>query len=249
MKYQRSTGFTLIEIMIAITIFGLVVAAMYSSWSAILRATRSGLEATAEAQRSRVAMRLVEEALAAARLFEANPVYYSFMSGEEGGFSALSFAARLPPSYPRSGRYFGQQVRRVSFSVEADKENGEQLVLRQQPLLTDMDIDEEETPLVLARHVREFTVEFYDVENEEWGSEWEDTNSLPPLVRFTLATASNNERDAAATFATRQVAIPGMGVPASLQIPRARRSGTSRRRAPNTRSIDSRSTDNTVRQP
>lgn len=229
MKTRRSMGFTLIEIMIAITIFGLVVAAMYSSWIAVLRATRVGLEATAEAQRSRVAMRLVEEALASARLFEANPAYYSFLSGEDGGFSAISFSARLPPSYPRSGRYFGQQLRRVSFRVEPHRDHGEQLVLRQQPLLTDMDIDEEETPLVLARHVREFLVEYYDVQNEEWASEWVDTNSLPPLVRFTLATANNDDRDAPATVATRLVAIPGMGVPANLQVPQARTPRTSQR--------------------
>ncbi|HOB99277.1 MAG TPA: prepilin-type N-terminal cleavage/methylation domain-containing protein, partial [Verrucomicrobiota bacterium] len=46
-------GFTLLEIMLAVVIFGMVVTAIYSSWSAILRASRAGRDAS-WTRRSRV---------------------------------------------------------------------------------------------------------------------------------------------------------------------------------------------------
>src|SRR5205814_2813945 len=49
----RSRGFTLVEILVAIGILALVLAAIFSSWTAILRASKTGLDAAAAVQRSR----------------------------------------------------------------------------------------------------------------------------------------------------------------------------------------------------
>ena len=60
MKFPKAAtrrAFTLVEIMLALAIFGAVMIAIYSSWSSILRGSKVGLEAAAEAQRSRVAVR------------------------------------------------------------------------------------------------------------------------------------------------------------------------------------------------
>src|SRR5512147_553777 len=63
------SAFTLIEIMIAIGIFSLVLAAIYSSWTAILRASKTGLEVAAAVQRSRIAVRMLEDSLGSAQSF------------------------------------------------------------------------------------------------------------------------------------------------------------------------------------
>ena len=88
-------AFTLIEILVAIAIFAVVLAAIYSSWTAILRASKVGLEAAAQVQRERIAARTIEQALEATRSFAADWRHYGFVA-ENGEDATLSFVARLP---------------------------------------------------------------------------------------------------------------------------------------------------------
>src|SRR5689334_412 len=137
-------AFTLIEIMIAMGILALVLAAIYSSWTAILRASKVGLDAAAAVQRARITGRIIEETLGSVESFAANQRYYAFVA-ENGSEARLEFVTRLSPSFPRNGKFAGLDVRRVIFSVE----RGE-LVLRQKPYMWDeMDEDEKNYPLVL----------------------------------------------------------------------------------------------------
>ena len=65
---KSSFGFTLNEIMVALFLLGMVVAAVYSSWIAIIRGAKIGLNAAAEVQRSRIAVRTLEDALTSTRM-------------------------------------------------------------------------------------------------------------------------------------------------------------------------------------
>ena len=56
------------EIMIAMSIFTVIIVAVYSSWAAIVRGAKSGLDAAAAAQRSRIAIRTIEDALLTTQL-------------------------------------------------------------------------------------------------------------------------------------------------------------------------------------
>ena len=62
-KRRGVMAFTLLEVLIALAIFLLLIVGIYASWSQILRATRVGLEAAADNQRKRVAMRALEQSL------------------------------------------------------------------------------------------------------------------------------------------------------------------------------------------
>ena len=185
---QKVPGFTLLEIMVAMAILGLIVAAVYSSWMAIVRGADTGRRAAAAVQRARVAVRTMEEALTCARSFASDIQYYNFVA-ENGNEATLSFVACLSKSFPRSGRFGDFDVRRVMFSVEPGPDSSKQLVLRQKnPLLTDWDIDEKEHPIVLAKNVKKFEVELWDahLNPPDWVDEWTRTNELPPMVMFTL---------------------------------------------------------------
>ena len=88
--------------------------------------------------------------------------------------------ARVPDIFPRNGK-FDSNLRRLTFSVEAGREDSERdLVLRQNPILMDLDADEQQVPLVLARNVKDFVVECWDTNALDWVTEWDTTNSLPP---------------------------------------------------------------------
>jgi type II secretion system protein J len=218
---RTGAGFTIIEIMVAIFIFALVFAAIYSSWLVLMRASRSALEAAAAVQRSRIAVATVDEALNCVRAFASSMDYYTFLA-ENGDEASLSFVAKLPQSFPRSGKFGSYDVRRVTFSLEAGPDSSRQLVLRQNPLLMDMDIDEKEHPLVLAKNVKDFELAFWDVRTGDWIDEWTQTNQLPPLVMYRLRWGGNFPGShQAQQEITRVVALPATAVPPNWQMPGA----------------------------
>ncbi len=137
----RVGAFTLIEIMMAMAIFALVLTAIYATWTLILKSSKLGMAAAAQVQRERISVRVIEDALISTRSFAADLQHYGFIA-ENGDEATLSFVARLPKSFPRSGKFGDFDVRRVTFSVESRLGAGRELVLRQNPILMDVDVDE-----------------------------------------------------------------------------------------------------------
>lgn len=226
MKTNR--GFTLIEIMMAMAIFALVLAAIYSTWTLILRASRTGREAAAQVQRERIAVHTVKEALSSVRSFAADLKHYSFVV-ENGTEPILNFSARLPKAFPRGGRFGDFDVRRVMFSLENGTQGERDLVMRQWPILMEQDDDERDHPLVLARNVKEFMVETWDTKagkEGDWSDTWTQTNQIPTKVKVTLTLNSPGQRGG---FSERQEAIyrvidlPSVTVQATWQTPSLQR--------------------------
>jgi prepilin-type N-terminal cleavage/methylation domain-containing protein len=220
---SRNRAFTLVEIMIAIGIFSLVLAAIYSSWTAILRASKTGLEAAASAQRARITVRVLEDSLGSAQSYAANLPYYSF-DAQNGSDASLSFVTRLSQSFPRSGKFGDLDIRRVTFSVESAPDGGRQLVLRQNPLVMDLDQDEKDHPLVLAKNVKAFEMQFWatDKNPPDWVDEWleQKTNQLPALVMITLKLADNPHSSKVTEEITRIINLPAVTVQPIWQVPR-----------------------------
>jgi len=212
-------GFTLVEILVAIGIFSMVLAAIYSTWTAILRSRKVGLDAAAAVQRARITGRTIEETLGSVQSFAANNNYYAFVA-ENGSDATLSFVSRLSPSFPRSGKFAGLDVRRVTFSLESSPDGARQLVLRQTPLLMEMDKDEKNYPLVLAKNVKEFKTEFWDTRLQDWIDEWKQTNQIPALVKVTLKLADTAFSSQVRQAVTRIVSLPSVMVQPIWQVPR-----------------------------
>ena len=215
---RHLSAFTLIEVMIAMTIFSLVVAAIYSSWDLIWRASRVSQAAAAQVQRQRVAIHTIEDALTCIQSFQASMNYYSFIINDDP--PELDFTSRLPDNFPRNGKFGDLNLRQLVFSLEAGPGSEKDLVLRQKPILLDMDTDEQKNPLVLARYVQTFKVECWDTNQAEWVTEWDNTNSIPPLIRVNLVLGGNS-KDYSGTAPTRPVtrviAVPSGTLPAVVQ--------------------------------
>jgi type II secretion system protein J len=217
---NSARAFTLVEIMVAIAIFSIVIAAIYSTWTLILRSSQVGQNTAAQAQRQRIALRTIEDSLTCIQSFQASMQYYVFTnSTQNGNQSELSFTARLPEVFPRDGKFGGFNLRRLIFSVEPGRDSEMDLVLRQTPALMDMDPDERQTPLVLARDVKKFTVECWDTTNMDWVDVWDSTNSIPAMVRINLALGGNAGAGNASpgSAVTRLIAIPSVTLPSILQ--------------------------------
>jgi hypothetical protein len=150
--------------------------------------------------------------------FQASMKYYGFIV-QNGDRPELSFTARLPEIFPRNGKFGGFNLRRLVFGVEPGPGSEKNLVLRQNPVLMDMDPDERQTPLVLARNVEKFTVECWDPKAMDWVDEWDTTNLIPAMVRISLALGGNADAGNAAPelTITRVIAIPSVTLLSGLQ--------------------------------
>lgn len=229
-RRRETTAFTLLELMLALGIFAMVLTAIYSTWTAVLRSARAGNDVAAIAQRGRIAARTIEDALLSAVMFQANAPLYTFDTDTSGDFAALSLVARLPSSFPGSG-YFGDLVvRRVVFSVEQAADGTNDLILRQLPILAAETPKEKEHSIVLARDVRRFNLEFLGQpglplrsREGEWLTEWQFTNALPWVVRFTLGFGGATDNQGRPKDITvRTVLLPSIAVPiAASQSPAA----------------------------
>jgi prepilin-type N-terminal cleavage/methylation domain-containing protein len=223
---SRQHAFTLLEVMLAIGIFAMILVAIFSVWEGIMRASRAARTAADSAQRARISISTIEDALVHAQMFAANmppqnpDAYYSFLADSEGEFAGLSFVAHIPPGFPGYGHFPNDIVRRVTFTCENGK-NGVDLVMRQGPMLATMEKDYEPYSLVLAHDVQLFAIDFWgqpiDSREFQWVNEWRSTNALPKLVRLAIGVGKTSTKGVPQDLVYRVVALPAMAVPPNFQ--------------------------------
>ncbi len=218
---RSAVAFTLVEVLTAIAIFSLVILSIYSTWNAILRATKVGLDTAASVQRSRVAVKAVEDALFTAQMYGENGRFYSFLSDtKDENFHFLSLTSRLPPTFPGSGMFGDQIVRRVTFEVVPGEGRTNNLVMSQiNPyVITNEDITP--YPITLVRDCSLFFIEFWNMQKSEWASDWLATNQLPRMMRVTIGWGhSPQNQNEPADIVTRTIALPGAVVMGELNRP------------------------------
>ncbi|MEN8199415.1 MAG: prepilin-type N-terminal cleavage/methylation domain-containing protein [Thermodesulfobacteriota bacterium] len=206
---RRKEGFTLLEILIAILIFGMVISLAYSSYNATFHIIGDA-EAKAETySKAKTAMERISNDLESFYLGE-KPLFKG-ESGTMGEYRADSLeftstaAIRLHPDDVPIGHVI------IRYSVEEDPDSKSLKLYRsEQPAL----VEEEgpEPPLfLLCDTLQEVAFDYRDGEGEdvkEWGEE--EGSSSPPLP--SLVTVSlrfkDGEEDQAGTLFTTSLTLP-----------------------------------------
>ena len=196
-KHTENSAFTLVETLVALAILSMAIAAMHSTWMAILGATQSGARATAQIQRERVALSTMELALNCSIIYfnetrqnQGLTNAYSFMVEDIGGFKSVSFVARLPEDFLGSFYFPHQPIRRVTLAVEPAKGGRNDLIMRQWQLTkVERALEEGDDGLAvtLARDVDLFEVKFWSSIAEDYVDYWDEPEVLPKRVRLFLA--------------------------------------------------------------
>lgn len=194
----RGMGFTLVELLLALAIFSLVAAMAGGAFWSVLKAWTRGGEMLEQLHYGEYAMEQVVSALRGAAWFPSKPEAFGFWLDDGGGTSATaaneaswvtSGTAFLPPDSP-----FQHGLHRISVTVEGSgEERG--LVVRAWPHLAEEVERGDVESWKVAPGVNGFACEWYDFEDERWTQDWEETNSLPKLVRVTLTMAKRKEFD------------------------------------------------------
>ncbi len=216
--HRIASAFTLVEMMVAVLIFGMAIAAMYSTWMAILGASKGGARATRHIQRERVALSTMELALNCAVIYynedrqnQGLTNAYSFVAENIDGFYSVSFAARLPEDFLGSSHFPHQPIRRVTLGVERVG-NRNDLIMRQWQLTKmerAMEEGDEGLAITLARDVDLFEVKFWSLLVEDYVEDWDDQPEvLPKRMRLFLALRDEEGEEAGAeTLNMREFAL------------------------------------------
>lgn len=196
--------------MVSIAIFMLVMGSVIACWRCIINGKVIAENAAAAAQRARIGIRTVQDALTTTELSLGNIQYYAFLTDTSEKFASLSLVARLPADFPGSGLFGDNVMRRVTFDVETvDGKNN--LVMNQSPLLEALDDRNTPYPITLARDVSIFMLEFWSEKDGDWAVSWDLTNQLPRLVRVTLGVGHPpNNPDVPYDVIVRTIAMPAL---------------------------------------
>ena len=188
-RRNKRGGFTLIELLVALVIFSLAAAIAAGTFWSVTKAWTRGGEMLEQLHYGEFAMEQLVTALRGAAWFPSKPEAFGFWLERDKASWVTSGTAFLPPDSPlRNG------LQRLSVTGEAAAgERG--LVVRARPHLTE-DADENDAePWLVCPEAEEFTCEWYDFDVDSWSTDWEETNSLPKLVRVTLKMKKRAEFD------------------------------------------------------
>ena len=194
----KTAGFTLIELLVALAIFSLVSAMSAGVFWSVMKAWGRGRQMLDQLHYGEYAMEQLVTALRGAAWFSSKPEAFGFWLEDRGGTSktaankaswVTSGSAFLPPDSP-----FQHGLHRLSVTVEgAGEERG--LVVRAWPHLAEEIEEGDVESWLVSPGVDGFSCEWYDFDEERWTQDWEETNSLPKLVRVTLTMQKREEFD------------------------------------------------------
>lgn len=195
-RQEGRGGFTLIELLLALVIFAMVMGMAGGAFWSVTKAWNRGEAVLGQLHRGEYAMEQLVAALRGAAWFPSKPEAYGFWLEDGGGTgesaeNKVSFvtagSAFLPPdSLLRDG------LHRLEVTAEGSGKN-RGLTVRAWAHVTDEVEERDKQEWQVLKGVKGFACEWYDFEDESWSQDWEETNSLPKLVRVTLTMQPDGE--------------------------------------------------------
>ena len=204
MKTRRKEGFTLLEVLLAVTILAIVVGTVYKLWSTSLTAWKRGTVASETAQRQRIVMENLTELTRSAVLIPSEKHLYELTGTSDEGVSIISFVTASNMLLPANEALLAG-MRRVRILMETDEYGRPFLGMLNEPVLAADNA--EPSPLhVLSADVVGFAVRFRNSTDGTWQEFWEDETKVPGAVEYTVAFA-NGQQDP--IIVTRAIELPG----------------------------------------
>ncbi|HSX61133.1 MAG TPA: prepilin-type N-terminal cleavage/methylation domain-containing protein [Tahibacter sp.] len=184
---RRAAGFSLLEVLLAITLLAILLAGAMSGIRAATRAMHAGEQNIERTNRLRVAQEFIRREIS-----RSLPLAFGQEHGSGANFvfqgesDFVRFVAPMPGHLSRGGPY-------VQTLELARGRNGLQLVFTHN-MLNGFDLDklkpDDGTPVLLLDGIRRGRFEYrkFDDQNEleDWEDEWENPSMLPVMMRIDL---------------------------------------------------------------
>src|SRR5574337_1399288 len=184
---KSQAGFTLVEVLIAVALLGLVGVMVFGSLVMTANAVESGREQAAKEQAIRRILRLMAEEIS---LSKRNTMYpWVGTNGTQDGQPADILAILVMSQELSTSAAKESETVRVVYTRERDR------LIRfvRRNLYTLTDTNESLDQMELADHVQAFNIRYYDAQNRIWLDEWP---AVPKILKALLVEVTFQYPDA-----------------------------------------------------
>lgn len=187
---RGAAGFTLVEVLISVTLLLIAFAIIWGSFRAVTQAWKRGGDSVADLHHGDFIMEQINAALRSAAYFrtsaQTSPYGFQFEDGNEDyPADRISWVtasrALVPPASP-----YARAMHRLELSIEDGPEGRPSLAVRAWPHLGKEVNRDDIEPWFSSSLIRGLDCRFWDTETEEWTDEWTTTNRLPSRVEIAL---------------------------------------------------------------
>ncbi|WP_305910012.1 prepilin-type N-terminal cleavage/methylation domain-containing protein [Methylomarinum sp. Ch1-1] len=199
----KAVGFTLIEVMLAMTLLSIMVVLLFSSLRIGAESWNAGESKIASVNEKAVVYQFFKRHLPGIR-----PLWDDFSEQEpsfsfQGRRERMQFVSVLPVSAAHKGLQL--------FEIGIDPRDRDVIMVKLKPFYpTEEDAQWRQEEVVLLEHVREFELSYYsqDLGNGIWLDSWQDKESLPALIKIKI-TLDDQSYWPEMTFALRLAGAAG----------------------------------------
>lgn len=203
---KSGEGFTLLEILIAIAIFGMVIGLAYSSYNATFHIINSAEEQTDTFAKARISMERIMADIES--FYMGKEMFFKGKRKSIGAYNgdSLEFTSTAHIQLYPEDISTGPVV--IRYQVAEDPESDSLLLYRLESPLLKHDTNDKDNPgLLLSDSLKEVIFSYRDEDGEEkesWGDEDDtgDDSTLPSLIHISLRFNENKEEGAGTLFQT-----------------------------------------------
>jgi prepilin-type N-terminal cleavage/methylation domain-containing protein len=188
-RNPKCSAFTLIEILIALTIMSLAMSVVIAAFVATLRGWHRGTDLIDKLHHGDFVMEQLVSATRSAAFFHNRPDKFGFwLEDEEGGdypTDEISFVTSGKSFLPGNS-IFANGMHRIFIDIADNEDNEASVAIRVMPHLANLEDWEDSERLFVSATVKGLQCRVYNMQEEEWQEEWENTNAIPSLVEYTI---------------------------------------------------------------
>jgi general secretion pathway protein J len=216
MKPAKPNGFTLVELLIALSITAIITTLVYGSFARTFEAREFVMQAQERYHSVRVAMERMSREISMAFVYDCRELDTPtgehrhrtiFKVETEGKVDRLVFTSFSHLRLFRDVHESDQNV--LTYFGENDPDDSSQTnLIRREKTRIDGEPEEGGKALILCRNIESLRFELWDADKEEWVDEWdcsqiERLNQLPRLVRISLAIIDEYDEEMVFSTTTR----------------------------------------------
>lgn len=181
---KTSSGFTLIEVMIAMTLLGIMMVLLFSSMKICADSWQKGEDKISEVNDVAVVYQFFQHHLSTAK-----PLWNDFADeNEEYSFQGSKQEVQFVSSFPASAKKSGLQLFKVKMLHEGDNQYLQVSITPFFPAAEGEEWHKEE--VTLLQHVSNFTLNYYFQDDSQpegiWQEDWLGQDALPKLVKIKI---------------------------------------------------------------
>jgi prepilin-type N-terminal cleavage/methylation domain-containing protein len=200
-------AFTLVEILLAVAILGMVITAVYATWSAGLAGWKRSSSVSESLQRERVVLDTLMDLTSSLVYFGSKDRIYAVQGLHDmAKGDSISFVTGSDALLPAT-EILAAGMRRVTIAMGHDEAGRNLLGMVNQSALGTEANNEELQQRVLCMDVTGFGVRYRDPRNGVWQEKWEEDGVLPSAVEYTVAFGGADPRTPPIVV-TRAIEIP-----------------------------------------